>query len=172
MKGRWESSINVWIPFMYFQKWNCYFQNRITVQCSVSEFLHSYISERFTYFQDQYAYSAAGKYVDRFWEYINLSQTHECGNLDWGRAILEKEYINRTFVAVGTNSGGPLVNTYSELLPGITYSLDWYTIHTLCFRLTGWGRWRTYSPTSARPWTPSRRSISSFPPSTSPKQHT
>ena len=90
-EGRWESSINVWIPFMYFQKWNCYFQNRITVQCSVSEFLHSYISERFTYFQDQYAYSAAGKYVDRFWEYINRSQTHECGNWDWGRAIPRKD---------------------------------------------------------------------------------
>jgi hypothetical protein len=23
---------------------------------------------------------SAGKYVDRSWEYINLSQTHECGN--------------------------------------------------------------------------------------------
>ncbi len=31
--------------------------------------------------------SAAGKYVDRSWEYINRSQTHECGNRDWGRAI-------------------------------------------------------------------------------------
>jgi hypothetical protein len=29
MKGRWKSYINVWFPFMYFQKWNCYFQNRI-----------------------------------------------------------------------------------------------------------------------------------------------
>ncbi len=29
MKGRWESNINVWFPFMYSQKWNCYFQNRI-----------------------------------------------------------------------------------------------------------------------------------------------
>jgi hypothetical protein len=33
------------------------------------------------------AYSAAGKYVDRSWEYINRSYTHECGNWDWGRAI-------------------------------------------------------------------------------------
>jgi hypothetical protein len=23
MKGRWESNINVWIPFMHSQKWNC-----------------------------------------------------------------------------------------------------------------------------------------------------
>ncbi len=33
------------------------------------------------------AYSAAGKYVGRSWEYINRSQTHECGNWDWGGAI-------------------------------------------------------------------------------------
>ncbi len=26
---RWESNINVWFPFMYSKKWNCYFQNRI-----------------------------------------------------------------------------------------------------------------------------------------------
>ncbi len=26
-------------------------------------------------------------YVDRSWEYINRSQTHESGNWDWGRAI-------------------------------------------------------------------------------------
>ncbi len=30
------------------------------------------------------------KYVDRSWEYINRSQTHECGNWDWDRAILRK----------------------------------------------------------------------------------
>ncbi len=32
-------------------------------------------------------YSAAWKYVVRSWEYKNRSQTHECGNWDWGRAI-------------------------------------------------------------------------------------
>ncbi len=30
------------------------------------------------------------KYVDRSWENINRSQTHECGNWDWGRAIPRK----------------------------------------------------------------------------------
>jgi hypothetical protein len=35
-------------------------------------------------------YSAAGKYVDRSWEYINRSQTHKCGNWDWSRAIPRK----------------------------------------------------------------------------------
>ncbi len=27
------------------------------------------------------------KYVDRSWDYINRSQTHECGNWEWGHAI-------------------------------------------------------------------------------------
>ncbi len=26
MKGQWKSYINVWFPFMYSQKWNCYLQ--------------------------------------------------------------------------------------------------------------------------------------------------
>ncbi len=30
------------------------------------------------------------KYVDRSWEYINRSQTRECGNWGWGRAIPRK----------------------------------------------------------------------------------
>jgi hypothetical protein len=30
------------------------------------------------------------KYVDRRWEYINRSQTHECGNWGWGHAIPRK----------------------------------------------------------------------------------
>ncbi len=34
-----------------------------------------------------FMHSAAGKFADRSWEYINRLQTHECGNCDWGRAI-------------------------------------------------------------------------------------
>ncbi len=30
------------------------------------------------------------KYVDRSWDYINRSQTHECGNWGWGHAIHRK----------------------------------------------------------------------------------
>ncbi len=33
MKGRWESNINLWFPFMYSQRWNCYFQNRLVMFC-------------------------------------------------------------------------------------------------------------------------------------------
>ncbi len=53
-------------------------------------YTHIYVCERFIYFQDRSAYSAAGKYVERNWEYINRSKTHECGNCDWGRAIPRK----------------------------------------------------------------------------------
>jgi hypothetical protein len=36
-----------------------------------SQFPHSCVCERFIYSHDRSAYSAAGKYVDRSWEYIN-----------------------------------------------------------------------------------------------------
>jgi hypothetical protein len=52
-----------------------------------SQFPHSCVCERFLYSQDRSAYSNAGKYVERSWKYINLSQTHECGNWDLGHAI-------------------------------------------------------------------------------------
>jgi hypothetical protein len=42
--------------------------------CGLSPiFPHSCVCERFIYSQDRFVYSAAGKYVDRFWEYINRS---------------------------------------------------------------------------------------------------
>ncbi len=67
-----------------------------------SQFPHSCVCERFMYSHDRSAYSTTGKYVDRSWEYINRSQTHECGNWDWGLAVPEKEYIgvNGIFLAV------------------------------------------------------------------------
>ncbi len=46
--------------------------------------------------QDRSAYSAAGKYVDQLWEYINRSQTHECGGTKSAQFLLWK-YIKRDF---------------------------------------------------------------------------
>jgi hypothetical protein len=37
---------------------------------------------RFIYSHDRSAYSAARENVNQFWEYINRSQTYECGNGD------------------------------------------------------------------------------------------
>ncbi len=54
-----------------------------------SQFPHSCVCERLIYSQDRSANSAAGNrmWMDRSWENINHSQTHECENQDWGRAI-------------------------------------------------------------------------------------
>ncbi len=49
---------------MYSQTLNCYFKNRLIMFCL--PVLHSHICERFLYFQNRSAYSAARKYV-----YIN-----------------------------------------------------------------------------------------------------
>jgi hypothetical protein len=43
---------------------------------------HILVYERLMYSPDRSAFSAAGKYVYRSREYINRSQTHECGNWD------------------------------------------------------------------------------------------
>ncbi len=52
-----------------------------------SQFPRSCVCEQFIYSHDRPSYSAAGKYEDRSWEYINRSHTHECGNWDWSRAV-------------------------------------------------------------------------------------
>ncbi len=62
------------------QKRNC----AASVPCS----FHIHVSmSKFIYSHDRSADSAAGKYVDWSWEYINRSQKHECRMWDWGRAF-------------------------------------------------------------------------------------
>ncbi len=150
MKGRWQSNINVWFSFMYYHKWNCYFQNRI-IMFSLQDPTLIYICKRFIYVQDRSAYSAAGKYVDRSWEYINRSQIHECRNWDWGRAIPRKGIHNGYFLCsvwtrilcpgpVDTLGRSSLVQGLikaiwpawetrsTELLPSISFSVS-YDLH-------------------------------------------
>jgi hypothetical protein len=52
-----------------------------------SQFLQSYIWERFIYSQDRSNYLAAAKWVDRSWEYIKRSQKYEYGNWEQGCAV-------------------------------------------------------------------------------------
>jgi hypothetical protein len=85
-----------------------------TVQCAASLFpkqhynvlspnSYPHISVRdLNISMDRSVYFAAAKYVDRSWEYINRSQTHECENWDYAQ-FPEKEYINGIFVAVRTD---------------------------------------------------------------------
>jgi hypothetical protein len=45
-----------------------------------SQFPHSCFCERFIYSQDRSTYFPAAEQADPSWEYVNRSQTHECGN--------------------------------------------------------------------------------------------
>ncbi len=69
--------------------WNKYSQDRnIGVSVLISTFMclwANYIFPRWVFLFCWRKYV-----VDRSWEYINRSQTHECGNWGWGRAIPRK----------------------------------------------------------------------------------
>ncbi len=89
MKGWWESIINFWFPFMYSIPRNeivraaSLFPKQNYNVLSPNSYTHISVRD----FQDRSVYFAAAKYVDRSWEYVNRSQTHECRNWDWDRTI-------------------------------------------------------------------------------------
>ncbi len=68
------------IPFMYSQKRNCAPQSNVHIHVSVSD---SYIFPGSVHI---FSCSRIGRRIVGI-QYINRSQTHECGNFDWGRAI-------------------------------------------------------------------------------------
>jgi hypothetical protein len=63
--------------YMYIQTRICFQKGIAQLQ---SQFPHSCVCEQFIHSHDRSACSAEGKYVDRSWDCINRSQTHECGN--------------------------------------------------------------------------------------------
>ncbi len=49
--------------------------------------IHASVSDLRVYISTIVCLFCWSKYVDRSWDYINLLQTHECGNWGWGRGI-------------------------------------------------------------------------------------
>ncbi len=80
MKGRRESNINVWFPFVCSQKSNCaasLFPKQIYNVLYPNSYTH--ISVRDLYiFRIGLSILLHAKYVDRSWDYIYCSPTHEC----------------------------------------------------------------------------------------------
>ncbi len=74
---------------------NKYSQKRnIGVSVPISTFMHLWVIYLFSRSVCLFCWR---KYVDRPWEYINRSQTHESGNLGWGRAISRRGIHNWDF---------------------------------------------------------------------------
>jgi hypothetical protein len=66
------------------------------------------------------------KYADRSWDYINRSQTHECGN--WAEAAVfpEKEYISGTILDFKWVLLDSLFRVYAkQLFDAILHSLHY-----------------------------------------------
>ncbi len=95
LKGRWESNINVWFPFMYSKNETVqppYFQNRIIMFC-LSIPTTIYLWEIYIFLGSVFLFCCSQ--ICACWpilgiQYIKCSQTHEYRNQDWGRAIPRK----------------------------------------------------------------------------------
>ena len=78
---------------MYSQKWNCaasLFPKQYYNVLSPSSYTHISVRDLYISRIGLPILLQENMYVDRSWEYINRSQTHECGNWDWGHAIPRK----------------------------------------------------------------------------------
>ncbi len=99
--------------------------------------------------------------MDRSWEYINRSQTHECGNWDWGRVISKKGthkwdfryslilLYTGSYMSAGTG-------TEAVQFPNKEYiNRTFVTVWSYCVMYTApllWIRWQSQGMTSQRLW--------------------
>jgi hypothetical protein len=70
-------------------------------------------------------YSAAGKYVDRSWEYINRSHTHECGKWNRGRAIPFLGIHNWDFRCCGVSLCTPILMFFGAAFRYLYFGAIW-----------------------------------------------
>ncbi len=75
------------------------------------------------------------KYVVRSWDYINRSQTHECGNRGWGRSIPRKGIHKRIFVAVWVSKNQPPLWNVKYKVDPLSLLL---LIHSFCVTNSMW----------------------------------
>jgi hypothetical protein len=86
MKSRWESNINVWLRFMYSQKWNCaasLFTKQNYNVLSPNFHIHVSVSDLCIPRTGLPNLMQSNKQTDN----INRSQIHECGNWEQGRPV-------------------------------------------------------------------------------------
>jgi hypothetical protein len=89
MKSRWESNLNVWFSFMYSQKRNCYFQNRIIMFCLPVPTL-IYLWDIFKFPGSVCLFCCREICGPILRIYKSLTDKCECGNWNLGRAIPRK----------------------------------------------------------------------------------
>ncbi len=94
MKGRWESNINVWFPFISSQKWNCYFENKIII-FSPSSYTH--LSERDYIFPGSVCLLCCSKICGPILGIYKFLTGTWMWNWDWGHAIPRKEIHKSDF---------------------------------------------------------------------------
>ncbi len=88
------------VPIYVFPEIKLLFRKQNYNVLSLNSYTHTSVRDLHIYIARIGLSILRQKYVDRSWEHINHSQTHECGNWAEAAQFPEKEYINGIFFAV------------------------------------------------------------------------